>query len=290
MAQFPLLVSPSALFERLDDPTVLIVDASVNLTRESEGAPYKIVSGRAGYDVAHLPGAVFADLLTEFSDPDGSLPFSVPEPARFAQVAGALGITPSVDVVVYTQDLPTFAPRLWWLLRYFGFESVSVLDGGLAAWRAEGLPVTDAVTPPRAAEGFNAVPQEHLIARRAQVERVSSQAEDACLIHALSAPEFRGEGAPEDARAGRIPGSVNVPWSSTIDRDTGRYRSPDVLTAAFAAAGVRPDQPIITYCGGGIAASMDAFALALAGHEDVRVYDGSLAEWVADPSLPLVRG
>jgi thiosulfate/3-mercaptopyruvate sulfurtransferase len=290
MSQFDLLVDPTELAERLDDPSVLVVDASVTLTRKAEGDPYEMASGKDGYDAAHIPGAVFADLLGAFSDPDGAFAFSLPSPERMADVAGALGIGPGVHVVAYTQDLPTFAPRLWWLLRYFGFDDVSVLDGGLGAWRAAGLPVTDEVTPPGGPRTFVAQPRETLVARRDLVERAAGDREDACLIHALSHAEFRGEGAPADARAGHIPGSANVPWYSVVDPETGRYRSPAELRDAFAEAGVRDDRAVITYCGGGIAASMDAFALALAGRDDVRVYDGSLAEWSSDPSLPLIRG
>ena len=289
MPHFPSLVSPAELAPHLDDPDVLIVDASVNLTRDGEGQPYRITSGRAGYDAAHIPGAVFADLISVFSDPDGSLMFQLPTIAQFEAAAGALGIRPGVSVVAYVQELPTFAPRLWWLLRYFGFDAVSVLDGGLRAWQAAGLPVTDAVTPPRAPSSFVASPREHLLARREEVERVTQGTHVACLINSLSPAEFRGEGVPADERGGSIPGSVNVPWYANVERDSGFYRPATELAEAYARAGVTKDQPVITYCGGGIAASMDAFALSLAGYDNVKVYDGSLAEWVADPSLPLVR-
>lgn len=290
MTTYPLLLSASELFERIDDPTTLVVDATVGLTREAEGAPYRIVSGRDSYDRGHISGAVFADLITEFSDPDGAVQFALPTPERFSAAAQALGIGVGIHVVVYTQDLPTFAPRLWWELRYFGFDSVSVLDGGLPAWRADGLPITDQVSAHRTAAPFAATPQQHLIARRAEVEKASANSGATCLVNALSPAEFAGEGAAPDARAGRIPGSVNVPWYKNIDRESGLYRSPQHLADSYSSAGIRRDAPVITYCGGGIAASMDAFALALAGYENVRVYDGSLSEWNADPSLPLVRG
>ena len=174
------------------------------------------------------------------------------------------------------------------LLRYYGFDTVSVLKGGLAAWRAAGLPVTDEPTPPPTPRPFRARPQERLLARRDDVAAVGHT--DTCLVHALSEAEFRGDGLPVNVRAGHIPGSINVPWYSVIDQSTGRYKTQDELVRHFAEAGVEHDNAIITYCGGGIAASMDAFALALTGRYDIKVYDGSLAEWSADPSRPLTRG
>ena len=283
-----LLVEPEELFSALTNPSVVVVDASVSLTREAPGDPYTITSGRAGYEAAHLPGAVFADLLEDFSDPDADFMFTLPSPDRIERVAGALGIGDDTHVVAYTQDLPTFAPRLWWLMRYYGFDTVSVLNGGLAAWRAAGLPVTDEPTPPPTPRPFRARPQERLLARRDDVAAVGQT--DTCLVHALSEAEFRGDGLPVNVRAGHIPGSINVPWYSVIDQSTGRYKTQDELVRHFAEAGVEHDNAIITYCGGGIAASMDAFALALTGRYDIKVYDGSLAEWSADPSRPLTRG
>jgi len=120
--------------------------------------------------------------------------------------------------------------------------------------------------------------------------RAISQDGTACLVNALSPEVFRGEGPVAYSRTGRIPGSVNVPWHGLVDPDTGRFRPPAELAAALRAGGIRPDQPVVAYCGGGISATVDLFALSLAGRDDARLYDGSLTEWSADPGLPLVTG
>jgi len=101
---------------------------------------------------------------------------------------------------------------------------------------------------------------------------------------------FRGEGRGANSRPGRIPGSVNVPWNGLVDAATSRFCPPAKLAAALDGGGVRADQPVIAYCGGGISATVDLFALWLAGRDDARLYDGSLTEWSADPDLPLVTG
>jgi thiosulfate/3-mercaptopyruvate sulfurtransferase len=112
----------------------------------------------------------------------------------------------------------------------------------------------------------------------------------ASLVNALTPRVFRGEGPSSYSRPGRIPGSVNVPWTTLIDPDTNLFRTPMKLGEALAAAGMPGSDPIIAYCGGGISATIDLFALALLGYEDARLYDGSLTEWTHDPSLPVQVG
>jgi thiosulfate/3-mercaptopyruvate sulfurtransferase len=287
----PPLVDVATLEERLDDPGVLVLDATVVLDRPPGGGPYTPVSGRAAYDDEHIPGAGFADLIGALADPAAPFPFALPSPERFARAATALGIGPGVHVVAYAQESPMWATRLWWLLRFFGFDAASVLDGGLPAWRAFGLEVSDEPVAPRAAPApLVPRPREQLLARRSDVEAVAGGDASACLVNALSERVFRGEGPTSYSRPGRIPRSVNVPWADLVDPDTHRFRSPSQLAARLDAAGARAGTPVIAYCGGGISATVDVFALSLVGRDDVRLYDGSLTEWTADPSLPVDVG
>ena len=287
--ELPALIDAQTLSANLGRPGLRVYDATVQLLRPEGGGPYTVLSGREDYDRAHIPGAAFADVAFDLSNPDSPFPFTVPTAERFAAAAGRLGIGEGVHVVAYSQDVPMWATRLWWLLRHFGFDAVSVLDGGLEAWQAAGgeLSGEPASYPPAS---FVAREREDDLAMRADIEALLAGAGEACLINALTPPVFRGEGPVSPSRPGRIPGSVNVPWTEIVDPETNRFRSPAEIAQAFARAGADSGAPIISYCGGGISATVDLFALALLGREGARLYDGSLNEWAADPALPLEVG
>jgi thiosulfate/3-mercaptopyruvate sulfurtransferase len=292
MSLLPSLVSPEELRAALGDERagrIRVLDATVFLRRAVPGGPYQVVSGRPEYTAGHLPGAAFADIPGELSDSASPFSFTVPPAGHFAAGIGALGVGDDTHVVTYAQESPMWATRLWWLLRYFGHDEVSVLDGGLPAWTATGGPVEAGVAS-YPAEVFTARPRPELLASRHDVERVVADGTGACLVNALTPEVFRGEGPGAYSRPGRIPGSVNIPWNGLVDPATNRFRPAGDLAAALRAGGVRDDQPVTAYCGGGISATVDLFALWLTGRGDAQLYDGSLTEWSADPGLPLVTG
>jgi thiosulfate/3-mercaptopyruvate sulfurtransferase len=278
------------LSKHLEDPALRLFDATVELVRPPEGGPYTVASGRPAYERAHIPGAAFADIPGELSDPESPFAFTLPSGEWFAAAAGRLGIGEGTRVVVYAQDTPMWATRLWWQLRFFGFDDVSVLDGGLPAWQAAGLPVEpgDVAYPPAR---FTAEPRWEWLATRADVEAVVAGGDgSACLVNALTPPVFRGEGPSSYSRPGRIPGSVNAPWTELIEPETSRFRPSVQLERALESAGALGPAPVIAYCGGGISATVDLFALALLGRGQARLYDGSLTEWTRDETLPVEVG
>jgi thiosulfate/3-mercaptopyruvate sulfurtransferase len=288
MPLLPPLVSPEELRDALADERVRVFDATVFLRRAVEGGPYAVESGRTSYARAHLPGAGFADIPGELSDPVSPFAFTVPSAGHFAAAIGRLGVGDGTHVVAYARDAPMWATRLWWLLRFFGHDDTSVLDGGLAGWTAAGGPVEQGESryPPAS---FTARARPGLLASLDDVRAITENGA-ACLVNALSPEVFRGDGPGAYGRPGRIPASVNVPWNGLVDPATGRFQPPAALAAAFRDGGVREGQPVVAYCGGGISATVDLFALSLAGRDDGRLYDGSLTEWSADPGLPLVTG
>jgi len=285
-----MLITPDRLAARLGDPSLRVLDCTVRLLRPPGGGPYTPQSGRASYLSAHIPGAGFADLIGALSDPEAPLPFALPAPARFSAAIGSLGVGPGVHVVAYAQESPMWATRLWWLLRYFGFDSVSVLDGGLPAWIAAGLPVSGGPAAAVPTLRFESRPRPGLLATRGDVAEISTAGagSGACLVNALAPAVFRGEGPTSYSRPGRIPGSVNSPAGELLEPDRGQFLPLASLRSRLAGLLAAPD--VVAYCGGGVSATMVVFALALLGRDDVRLYDGSLAEWSADRSLPLEVG
>lgn len=209
----------------------------------------------------------------------------VPTPERFAAVVGALGVGDDTRVVVYDARESMWAARLWWMLQAFGHRKAAVLDGGWTAWVGEGRPQSNETAVPRPAT-FTPRPQPGLVVGKQEVLAAIDD-DRTTIVDALTPKEYRGELAFY-GRPGHVPGAVNVPARYIVDRDTQRFRPRDELRTIFDPA--LQAGSVITYCGGGVAASSDAFALRLLGREHVAVYDGSMTEWAADPDLPLVTG
>jgi thiosulfate/3-mercaptopyruvate sulfurtransferase len=285
------LVDTGWLEQHLDDPAVRIVDATVflpNYFDESAGTRVEVVAGRTEYDAAHIPGSVFVDLTTELRGEGTGHMFPLPTEEQFAAVMSRIGIDADTFVVVYDRMVNIWATRLWWLLGAFDFHNAAVLDGGRAKWNAEGRPVTSEVPQPPA-RTFVARFRPELFATRDEVEAAIG-AGGTCIVNALDADEYAGRGPVRYKRPGHIPTSVNVSFLDVLDPATNAFRPLDELRERFEDVSALDGRRVITYCGGGIAATADAFILTLLGAADVAVYNGSMTEWAADPSFPLTTG
>lgn len=276
------LVSVEWLQEHLDDPDLVILDCSV-LVEMGEDGTFKTINGREQYAAEHIPGAGFADLLGNLSDLDSELETVMPPPEQFVAAMSALGVGDDSRVVLYDTNMSVWAARVWWMLRWIGFDNAAVLDGGLAAWKAAGGALSsEPVERAPATLSLNLRPK--LIADRDEVYAAIGN-ENVRIIDAMPEPHYRGDFAMY-ARPGHIPGAENMPTTDLLD-EIGRYRSYDELDMLME--GDR-DTRTITYCGGGIAASANAFVLHRLGYDDVAVYAGSLQEWAPDPANPMVTG
>jgi len=282
-----VLIDARSLASELGDPRLRIIDSTAFLRREVADGPYTVESGRESYEEAHIPGAVFADVAGDLSDPDSPFRLALPSPARFARAMGNLGVGPGVRVVAYAQQSPMWATRLWWMLRYFGFDDVRVLDGGLTAWRQAGYELSGAQVAVEPA-GFVARPRPELLATKKDVIAVT-EGEPACLVNALTPEAFKGLGPGAYSRPGRIPGSMSAPAQSLVDTESWRFRPRDELARELSGL-LDAAVPVIAYCGAGISATVDILVLSMLGRDDVRLYDGSLTEWSADLTLPLAIG
>ncbi|AQQ52283.1 sulfurtransferase [Planococcus lenghuensis] len=295
MNDMPLIVTTEWLAARLDEPKLRIVDATVFMKFPEGGGPPDIKSGRSSYEEGHIPGAVYADLAGELSDTDADLPFTVPSREAFIEKLTRLGIGDDTYTVIYDQNALVgesiaasyWASRLAWQMRYEGFDRVAILEGGLQKWLAEGreLSTDEPAYPPAA---FTGQRRPEMLATKDDVKKAMAD-EQTVLINSLSPEEFHGH-LSDDPRSGHIPGSLNIFFGIHADEQTKELYEDARLRAAFEQTGaLDPDKKVITYCGGGIAATWNALLLNKLGQHNVAVYDGSMNEWASDPSCPIVK-
>ncbi len=278
-AELGTLVTTQWLSEHLDDPDLVILDCSMLVTQGEDGT-FQSVSGRSSYEEGHIPGAVFADIINDLSDTESPYPFTLPTAEKLTMALGELGVGDQSRVVLYDSLGSVTAARLWWMLRWVGFDRAAILDGGINLWKAEGRPLSTEPVSPKPQQ-LTAHVRPELIAYHDEVYGAINS-DRVKLIDAMPESHYRGEMVMYDW-PGHIPGAINVPSFSLLD-ETGRYRPMEELQAIL---GNDFDTRTITYCGGGVSAASDAFILTRLGFTNVAVYDGSLKEWTQDQDNPL---
>lgn len=252
-------------------------------------APYTVRSGHADYAHGHVAGAAFLDIQGDLSDPGSPahLRFKMPEFEALAEAFAAHGIGNDSTVVLYSRANPQWATRVWWMLRSIGFDAAAVLDGGWEKWVAEGRAIESAATR-YAPSSLSARPRPALFVDR---EGVAAAIGDpgTVTINALSRELHSGK-SERYGRPGHIPGSANVPAQSLLDPASKTLLPDAAVEPLFTAVGADAASRVIVYCGGGIAATLDALVLTRLGYENVAVYDASMSEWARDDSLPIETG
>jgi thiosulfate/3-mercaptopyruvate sulfurtransferase len=278
-----LLITPDQLAEQLQDPQLRVFDATVHLQPGENG--YRLLSGRDDYATAHVPGAAFMDQIEALSDTTTKLGFSLPAADELAAGLGALGISRDTPVVLYATNHTMWATRAFWLLHYLGHDNVRVLDGGFRAWQQAQLPVAVEVSVYPEAK-FEAVVHADRFVQLDEMQQIVGNGET-CVVSALPEPVYTGAGGSPYGRAGHIPGSLNLPYDKLLNE--GAFLPPDELLQALRACGLAGDERVVAYCGGGISATIPAFARLLVGLGATAIYDGSMSEWVRE-GLPLTEG
>jgi thiosulfate/3-mercaptopyruvate sulfurtransferase len=281
------LIDTETLDRELNNPTLRVFDCTTNLIPDPK-TTYQAVPARADFEKGHIPGAQFIDLQADLSDSSQRLRFMLPSVEAFAAAMSRFGVSNGTRVVLYSTANPWWATRVWWLLRVFGFDNAAVLNGGWQKWVREGRSVETGPAKPRPPGHFVVRERRPLMVGKDEVLRAIGDG-GVCTLNALAPEQHAGTGGNSYGRRGRIKGSVNLPAAHLLDPATNEFLPPAELRRRFEAVDAF-DKEVITYCGGGIAASADALALVMLGHPNVKLYDASMSEWAVDPSLPMETG
>jgi thiosulfate/3-mercaptopyruvate sulfurtransferase len=276
------LVETDWLAQRLDAPDLVILDGSWHLPGQERDAYQDYLQER-------IPGALFFD-IDEITDGDSPLPHMLPGPDKFSSRMRKMGIGDGMRVVIYDSHGMFSAARVWWTFRTMGVRDVAVLDGGLPKWKSEDRPLEDGPPPHRTERHFTARRNAELVRDVGDIQEIVA-GNSAQLLDARSPERFSGSTPEprEGLRAGHIPGSSNVHYAALLNAD-GTMKRPEQLKAIFDATGLDFAQPVVTTCGSGVTASILALALAILGHRQTAVYDGSWSEWGRNEALPLETG
>jgi thiosulfate/3-mercaptopyruvate sulfurtransferase len=280
------IVESDWLATHLDDPKLRIFECTTYLryTDNDPNLPYIVESGHADYETAHIKGAAFFDLQNELSNPDSPYRFTLPEYADLAGRFAEKGVGDDTRLILYSRGGNQWSTRIWWMLRSVGFDNAAILNGGWEKWDAEKR-LTESGGREYPSASLTANPRPELFVGKDEVLAAIGDA-GICTLNALSADMHSGEN-PRYGRAGRVPGSVNVPAVSLFNQNDKTFLPLDAVQNVFDSVGISRDQRVINYCGGGIAATLDAFLLHQLGYENLTVYDDSMSQWATDESLPI---
>ncbi|ANU26131.1 sulfurtransferase [Planococcus versutus] len=295
MKQIPLMVTTEWLEKRLNDSDLCVIDATMFMETPESGGPTTICSGKESYQKGHIPGSIYINLLNDLSDPEASLPFTVPPRSYFIREMAKRGIGDGKLTVIYDQGTVLgesigasyWASRLAWQMKYEGFDNIAILDGGILKWKKENRPLT---TIPGVYKPVHYTGQRRtkLLATKEDVKQAIHD-DQTILINSLSPEDYKGE-SDTYARKGHIPTSVNMYFAEHADNQTKEIYVDAILREQFEKTGaLNPDKKVITYCGGGIAATWTALMLNKLGQKNVAIYDGSLNEWASDPNCSLIK-
>ena len=280
------IVTCEWLREELPNDDIRVFDCTTYLhyTDDHPTKPYDVESGLENYKKGHIPSAGYINIQEQLSDKNSDFSFTIPNYNHLEEELKKIGIGDPFHIVLYSTNGLQWATRVWWLIFIMGFKKVSILDGGFEEWQKLGYDIE------RGENFYHPAKFEPNINKNVFVDKdrvVNSMNNKNCiLINALTADLHHGEN-PRYGRPGRIPGSTNVPFNKLVRKGTQKLLPPERAIELFEVEMHQEDKRVLNYCGGGIAATLNAFVLRQLGIEDLEIYDNSMSEWAMDYNLPI---
>ena len=287
--KFPsAIVNCEWLAKNIDNNNIRTYDCTTYLHyRDNDPSlPYVVESGREQYEKSHIPNSSYIDLQSDLSDKDSPYRFTMPNLKVLSENFQKVGIGEGFHIVLYSRNGTQWSARIWWMLRSVGVDNVSILDGGFNEWVRLGLPTSDKIlTFPKS--NFNFKPRNEIFIDKEPVIKALED-KNTKILNSLTEDIHKGLN-PRYGRPGRIPNSLNIPFHKLLDPETGKFLGAEELLEIFQKNKISFENEIINYCGGGIAASLEAFVLYQLGYKNLKIYDNSLSEWAIDESLPMEK-
>ena len=285
--KFPnAIVSCEWLSKNLNNKSIRIYDCTTYLHyRDNDPSlPYLVESGRKKYETSHIPHSSYIDLQSDLSDNNSPYRFTMPNLKVLSENFKKLGIGENFHIILYSRNGTQWSARIWWMLRSVGVDNVSILDGGFNEWIRIGLPTTDKLLEFPEAD-FTYKPRDNIFVGKETIIE-SLEDKNTKILNSLTEDIHKGQN-PRYGRPGRIPNSLNIPFHKLLDPKTGKFLQIEELSKIFQRNNIRCENNVINYCGGGIAASLEAFVLYQLGYKNLTIYDNSLSEWATDEGLPM---
>ena len=288
--KFPEYISSFEwLNDNLDKKEVRIFDCTTYLLYQDEdpSLPYIVESGFREYQISHIKNSAYLDLQKDLSDNSNKFRFTLPNYHTLAKNFSNLGVGDDFYIVLYSRNGLQWATRIWWMLYVLGFKNLSILDGSFNEWKKNNFPTESKINIFEKSE-FKIEINNKIFVDKNRVLG-SMNINECVILNSLTEDLHNGEN-PRYGRPGRIPGSLNIPFHELTDLEKGCFKTPSECLEVFKRNGITQDLRVLNYCGGGIAASLDAFVLFQLGYDDIEIYDNSMSEWATDENLPIEIG
>ena len=288
--KFPEYISSFEwLNNNLDNKKVRIFDCTTYLLYQDDdpSLPYIVESGFREYQISHIKNSAYLDLQKDVSDNSSKFRFTLPDYHTLAKNFSNLGVGDDFHIVLYSRNGLQWATRIWWMLYVLGFKNLSILDGSFNEWKKNNLPTESKINIFEKSEFKIEINNKIFVDKNRVLGSMNTK--ECVILNSLTEDLHNGEN-PRYGRPGRIPGSLNIPFHELTDLEKGCFKSPSECLEVFKKKGITQDSRVLNYCGGGIAASLDAFVLFQLGYDDIEIYDNSMSEWATDENLPIEIG